>query len=122
VGLLASSSAGGITIVYVLVVILDIAGLWMVFSKAGRPGWAAIIPFYNTYTMCKIAGKSGWWLILLFIPLVNIIVLIILMHAISKAFGHGAGFTVGLVLLPFIFIPILGFGSSQYRGAIAPRY
>jgi hypothetical protein len=110
-------------VVYLAVVVLLIAALWRVFTKAGRPGWGAIIPIYNAYLLCKIAGKPGWWLLLFFIPIVNIVFVILVYHGISKAFGHGGGFTVGLLLLSFIFIPILGFGSSEYQGGSrAPVY
>ena len=101
-------------------VILMIAAMWKVFSKAGQPGWAALIPIVNVYFLCKVAGRPGWWLILMFIPLVNFIVLIILDIYIAKNFGKGAGFGIGLLLLPFIFFPILGFGSAQYQGAPPP--
>lgn len=88
----------------------------MVFTKARQPGWAAIIPFYNYWVMLKVAGRPGWWLILLFIPLVNIVIGIIVVSDLAKSFGKGVGFTVGLILLSFVFFPILGFGSAQYRG------
>ena len=101
-------------------IVLMIAAMWKIFSKAGQPGWASIIPIFNTYVMCKIAGRPGWWLILLFIPFVNLIIWIILCIDIAKAFGKGAGFGVGLLLLPFIFFPVLGFGSAQYQGARPP--
>ena len=73
--LLASSGAGWgiLVIVYIAIIVLIIAALWQVFVKAGRPGWAAIIPFYNYYVLLKIVGRPGWWLILYFIPIVNII-------------------------------------------------
>ena len=103
-----------IWIIYLAVIVLVIAGLWKTFSKAGQPGWAAIIPLYNVYVMLKIAGKPGWWLILFFIPLVNLIMGIIAYHALSTAFGKGVGFTLGLIFFPYIFIPILGFGGAVY--------
>jgi uncharacterized membrane protein YhaH (DUF805 family) len=103
-------------VVYLAVVVFEIAALWRVFAKAGRPGWGAIIPIYNLYLLCKVAGKPGWWTILFFIPLVNIVAFILVWHGVSTSFGHGDGFTVGLVFLGLIFVPILGFGQSQYRG------
>ena len=106
-------------ICYFAVIILMIAAMWKVFSKAGQPGWAAIIPIYNLYIMCKIAGRPGWWVLLIFIPLVNFIVLIILYLRMAERFGKSDLFTVGLVILPFIFWPILGFGSAQYQGSAA---
>jgi hypothetical protein len=104
------------TIVWLLIVVLEVAGVWMVFTKAAQPGWAAIIPFYNYWVMLKIVGRPGWWLILLLIPFVNIVFAIIVLNGLSKSFGKSGGFTVGLVLLSFVFFPILGFGKSQYRG------
>ncbi len=101
-------------------VILMVAAMWKVFSKAGQPGWAALIPIVNVYFLCKVAGRPGWWLILMLIPLVNFIILIILDIDVAKNFGKGAGFGIGLLLLPFIFFPILGFGSAQYQGAPPP--
>jgi hypothetical protein len=95
-------------------IILYVGAYWQVFSKAGRPGWAILVPFYNLYVLLDIAGKPGWWLILMFIPVVNIVFIIFMFIGLSEAFGKGTGFTIGLVMLPFIFVPILGFGSSTY--------
>lgn len=78
---------------------------------------ASIIPIYNAVVLLQVAKKPVWWIILLLIPFVNLIVYIVLLHAISKVFGKGGGFTVGLFLLPFIFFPILGFGSAKYQGS-----
>ncbi len=105
--------------------ILMIAACWKIFAKAGQPGWAAIIPIYNWYILCKIVGRPGWWVILLLIPFVNFIVGIILCIDLAKSFGKGMGFAIGLILLGVIFFPILGFGSAQYQGpaagGLAPR-
>jgi hypothetical protein len=117
--MLGSAGASIGIIVYIVIVIFELAAMWRVFTKAGRYGWGAIIPIYNIYLLCKIAGRPGWWTVLFFIPIVNLVMAIIVWHGISRAFGHGAGFTVGLILLPFIFIPILGFGDSQYGGPLA---
>ena len=105
-----------VIIISLAIAILMIAAMWRVFSKAGEPGWASIIPIYNIYIMCKVAGRPGWWVLLMFIPLVNLIIAIILNIDIAKNFGKGVGFGIGLILLPFIFYPILGFGSAQYLG------
>jgi Family of unknown function (DUF5684) len=101
------------------VTILMIAACWKIFTKAGQPGWAAIIPIYNWYIFCKIVGRPGWWVILLFIPFVNFIIGIILCIDLAKSFGKGVGFGIGLILLGIIFFPILGFGSAQYQGPAA---
>ena len=104
------------TLIYLAILVLIIAGYWKVFEKAGHPGWAAIVPFYNVYIMLKIAGKPGWWLLLFLIPFVNIIISIIVNVEIAQKFGRSAGFGVGLAFLSFIFYPILGFGDDQYQG------
>ena len=106
-------------IIYVAFLILMLAAMWKVFTKAGQPGWAILIPIYNLYIMCKIAGRPGWWVLLMLIPFVNFIIAIILYVDIAKNFGKGAGFAVGMLFLPFIFFPILGFGSAQYQGSSA---
>ncbi|NLH49194.1 MAG: signal peptidase I [Myxococcales bacterium] len=108
-----------VAIVYLAVVVFIIAGCWKVFTKAGKPGWACLIPIYNIIVLLEIVGKPVWWFILLLIPIVNFIIAIILNLALAKAFGKGGGFAAGLIFLPFIFIPILGFGSAQYQGAPA---
>ena len=102
-----------------IIALLLIVAMWKVFTKAGQPGWASIIPIYNLYIWCKIVGRPGWWILLMLIPFVNIIVGIILCIDMAKSFGKGAGFGIGLALLGVIFIPILGFGSAQYQGPSA---
>ena len=106
-------------VLFLAVAILMVAGLWATFSKAGLPGWGAIIPIYNVYLLCKLAGRPGWWILLYIIPFVSIIVAIIVDLDIAKAFGKGVLFGVGLAFLPFIFFPILGFGKAQYIGHMA---
>ena len=87
---------------------------WKVFTKAGQPGWASIIPIVNLFFLCKVAGRPGWWLLLLLIcfPIFWIIICL----DVAKRFGKGVGFALGLVFLGIIFYPILGFGSAQYQG------
>jgi hypothetical protein len=112
-----SMSAGWMILALILIV-LAIAGLWRTFHKANRPGWAAIIPIYNLYTMVKIAGRPGWWVILYFIPIVNIIVNIVVSIDVAKAFGKSTAFgVIGLWLFSFIGYLMLGFGDATYRGS-----
>lgn len=96
--------------------IIEVVGAWLMFEKAGEPGWAAIIPIYNYLIVIKIAGKPWWYLLLLLIPIVNIVIIIITLDGLAKSFGKGTGFTVGLFFLRFIYIPILGFGKAVYSG------
>ena len=94
-----------------------IASMWTIFSKAGKPGWASIVPIYNLIVLLEIVGKPWWWLFLMLIPIVNIVILIIVYHNLSLSFGKGGGFTVGLILLGIIFLPILAFGDAKYVGS-----
>jgi hypothetical protein len=111
--------AGGGLFLFVMAVIFIffIVVMWKIFVKAGMPGWASIIPIYNAYILLQIAGKPGWWLILLFIPLVNFIIMIVVVLGIAAHFGKGGGFALGMILLPIIFYPILAFGSAKYQPA-----
>src|SRR5215813_7302770 len=95
---------GGLIFLYVLVAyVIWVIPLWVVFTKAGQPGWAALIPIYNYYIVLKLVGRPGWWLILYFIPIVNIVILIVVLLDVSKSFGHGVGFMLGLLFLSIIF-------------------
>lgn len=105
--------------IYAAVIILTIAGLWRTFTKAGKPGWAAIVPIYNLIVLAEIAGKPGWWGLMLCIPCVNFVFMFLVLIPFAERFGKPAGFGVGLALLGFIFFPILGFGAAQYRGETA---
>lgn len=104
-------------LVGLVVAVFYIAVMWKVFTKAGQPGWAAIIPIYNTYVLCKVAGRPGWWLLLFFVPLVNIVVLIMLCLDVARMFGKSGAFGFfGLFLFGFIGYPILAFGDARYQG------
>lgn len=105
-----------VLLIQIALLVLYIASIWKVFEKAGKPGWAAIVPIYNIIVLLEIAGKPVWWIILMLIPLVNIIIAIIVLHQISLSFGKGTGFTLGLLFLGIIFWPMLGFGDAQYVG------
>jgi hypothetical protein len=104
-----------IILIQLVIAVGTIAGFWKIFVKAGQPGWAAIVPIYNIYVMTQIAGKPAWWIVLFFIPIVSIIAAFLLFIAVVQKFGKGAGFGVGMVFLPFIFAPMLGFGDAQYN-------
>jgi len=89
---------------------------WKIFEKAGKPGWAAIIPIYNVIVVLEIVGRPIWWVLLFLIPVVSFVVSIIVAIDLSKSFGHGPLYGFGLAFLGFIFGPILAFGSDTYRG------
>ena len=120
----STSSGFGAIQLFLFVIILSfaavaIAGHWKVFTKAGKPGWACIIPFYNLIVLVEIVGKPVWWFLLLLCPCVNIVFIIWIYNLLSKSFGKDEGFTVGLVLLGPIFMCILGFGDAVYLGPSA---
>ena len=98
-----------------IVMVIALITQWKIFVKAGRPGWYSLIPIFNIYQMFKIAGMSGWMMLLMFIPIANIVVSILFAINLAKAFGKGGGFAVGLIFLSFIFMLILGFGSAEYQ-------
>ncbi|MBC7418569.1 MAG: hypothetical protein H7325_10475 [Pedobacter sp.] len=110
------------SIVYLLFLVAIIVGMWKTFEKAGKPGWAAIIPIYNLIVLLEIIGKPMIWLLWLLIPCVNFIFGIWAINLLSKSFGKSVGFTLGLIFLSFIFFPILGFGDAKYLGPSAADF
>jgi hypothetical protein len=111
------SAAGGLVggFIALAIAVFMLAAMWRVYTKAGQPGWAVIIPIYNTIVLLRIAGKQWWWFLLMLVPLVNIVVVILAYAGVATNFGKGGGFTLGLLFLPFIFFPILAFGSATYQ-------
>jgi len=107
----------GIMFVWLAVLVLMIASMWKVFTKAGEPGWAAIVPIYNYVVIDRIAGRPTWWVILWL--LIGPIPYIVTAFDIAKRFGKGAGFAIGLIILPFVFWPMLAFGDASYNPAPA---
>lgn len=104
------------TIVLLAVVVVMIAAMWKVFTKAGEPGWACLVPIYNIIVYLKISGKPVWWIILFIIPFVNFIIALLVSLGLAKNFGKGGGFGVGLWLLGPIFLMILAFGDAKFVG------
>lgn len=96
--------------------IFYLAAMWRIYAKAGRPGWACIIPIYGSIVLLRICGRSAWWFLLYLIPVVGVVIGIIVLFDLAKSFGRGAGFGLGLLFLSFIFIPILAFGGAEYVG------
>lgn len=115
----STTSTGGSSAYLIFIFIfavLTIVASWKLFTKAGKPGWASIIPFYCNYVQFEIAGMSGWMFLLMFIPIANFIASILLYVNLAKVFGKGVGYTLGLIFLNPIFTLLLGFGSAQYIG------
>lgn len=97
------------------VIIIHIAASWIVFTKANKPGWAVLIPIYNTIVFLNIVGRPWWWLFLFFIPIVNIVFVVLATNDLSRAFNRGPWFTAGLLFFPWIFMPVLAFGHDKYN-------
>jgi hypothetical protein len=112
-----SSDSGGVIVPLIGLAIFAavIAGVWKVFTKAGQPGWGALIPIYNVVLLLQIAKRPVWWLLLLFVPLVNLVVTVVVSVDIAKRFGKGVGFGMGLAFLGFVFYPVLGFSDARYQ-------
>ncbi len=118
---IAQNDVNGLTqllviIIYLALLIFWIVGMWKLYEKADQPGWAVLVPIYNFIILLAIAGRPIWWIVLLFIPLVNIVVMIIVSIDIAKAFGKSAIFGLGLAFLGAIMYPALGLSSAQYQG------
>ena len=112
-----SSSVGFIILVIALVItLLELAAIWIVFTKANERGWASLIPIYNVFVWLRIADMSAWWFLLLLVPGADIVVWVLVDIGVAKNFGRGAGFMLGLIFFPAIFYPILAF-SKDPRGA-----
>lgn len=122
-----SSSSGSegafalFALIYVAVIVLMVVSVWKVFVKAGRPGWAAIVPVYNTWVLFEIVGYPGWWVLLSFIPIVNFfpaVMAIVSYFKLAKLFGKSTGFAVCNIFFSLITMPILGFGSAKFQGTV----
>jgi hypothetical protein len=121
-----TSSGGGaalvlVILVFALAIYLLLAFAYMgIFKKTGHPTWAAFVPFVNNYYLFEASGHPGWWIFLGFIPcaggIIALVLWIIVGIDLSKSFGKSGGFAAGVILLPFIFLYILGYGSAQYLG------
>lgn len=119
-GIFAALFGGLGMICWFIFIIILIAAMWKIYAKAGKPGWSAIIPFYNIWVLLEIVGRPGWWLILFFIPFVNFIIAIIVSIDLAKSFGKSAAY--GIILLFFFNVIgylMLGFGSAEYEGPSA---
>jgi multisubunit Na+/H+ antiporter MnhG subunit len=123
---LIAGLSGGLLIASLLITIVSIIGLWRVFTKAGKPGWAAIVPIYNWYVLLQIVGRPAWWtwgIVAAFVPFIGwipaLILSIIVTHDLAKSFGKDIAWTIFLILLSPIAYLMLGFGNAQYQGPAA---
>jgi len=139
---MAQTMGMGVLLFLLALIAFYLVTLWRIFTKAGQPGWAVLIPIYSAIVYFKIIGRSAAWLLvyilcgvlygvgvgmtlggspmgglLLFLGLAGLLVISIMdTNRLSKSFGQGAGFTVGLLLLNIVFYPLLAFGDYKYIG------
>ncbi len=111
-----AGQGAGMSLLQLAVAVVVLAGLWKIYAKAGKPGWAALVPIYNLIVLLDMLRRPWWWILLLLVPLVNVVVVVVLVNDLARAFGKGIGYTLGLLFLGFIFIPLLGFGSDPFVG------
>lgn len=106
--------------VFGVIILITIISQWIIFRKAGYQGWECIVPIYSAIVLLKIVGKPWWWIFLYFLLIVfglGLIWIIWTINMLSKSFGKDEGFTIGLLLLGFIFYPILAFNKKiVYQG------
>jgi len=114
-GLIAALFGGAFFLVFLVAFVIVAAGMWKVFEKAGEPGWAALVPIYNLVVLVKIAGKEMWWVVLMLLPCINFVAAVMICLDVARKFGKDTLYGVGLAFLPFIFFPMLGFGTAQYN-------
>jgi hypothetical protein len=118
-GLIGALFGGVFMLITLAVVLLVFVSLWKIFEKAGKPGWAGIVPIYNIIVLLEIVGRPLWWIVLMFVPCVSIVVGIILCIDLAKSFGKDVAYGIGLALLGFVFFPMLAFGAARYVGPAA---
>ena len=105
-----------VSIISLIVSIVVIIATWKLMTKAGKPGWASLIPIYNTYQLFDIVYPgNGIRFLFLLIPFYNIYVSIKYYIDMAKAFGQHPAFAIGLIFLGPIFTAILGFGPAEYQ-------
>lgn len=108
---------GPMLLLWLAVAVVMIAAMWKIFAKADEAGWKSLIPFYNSYTMFRIAGRNGWWFLLMGIPLVNVVLAVMLALDLAKHFGKSTLFGIfGLLLFPYVGALMLAFGDAKYVG------
>lgn len=100
-----------------IVAIVFIVSLWKLFEKAGQAGWKAIVPVYNLVIMCRIVGMNPWFVLLAIVPVINYIFVIFLWYFWAKSYGKDIVYTVGLIFLSIIFLPMMAFDkNTKYIG------
>ncbi|NCY17429.1 MAG: signal peptidase I [Actinobacteria bacterium] len=124
---MSGSTAAVILFAVAIISVLHIIGMWKVLVKGGEPGAFSLLNLITCLIpvsfipIMRMIGRPTWWVVLLYIPIVNLVVILIVSIELSRSFGKGTGFGIGLWILAPIFYIILGFGSSTYRGPVVTQ-
>ncbi|WP_375561700.1 DUF5684 domain-containing protein [Bernardetia sp. OM2101] len=109
-------------VIYLGLIVFFIATYWKIFEKAGKPGWASLIPIYSSLVFMEIINKPKIWVLYMFIPFVGLYWAILSVVEFAKVFGKDTGFAIGIIFLPIVFLPMLAFGDAQYQGASGEKF
>ncbi len=104
------------TVIYVIVMVILIVANWKIFTKAGKPGWAILIPIYNIIVMLQIVDKPLWWIIMLFIPIVNVVFGILIIYNLVLKFGKPGWHVILALIVGFVYYPYIAFSDAKYQG------
>lgn len=124
----ADVAAAGVILVFVFFAIAAaVAGyvvtaylLGRIFKKAGEKPWKAWVPVYNNWVLLELGGQQGFWAVLAFIPIVNIVALVftcIAFYNIGLRFGKDGAFVLLAIFLPIVWLIWLAFDSSTWQKA-----
>lgn len=103
-------------IVYLLIAAVIIVSYWKIYTKAGKPGWAAIVPIYNIIILLEIVKKPVWWVILFFIPCANIVAMVLVALEFVKVFGKPSWHAALMILVGIVYLPYIAFSDAKYVG------
>ena len=103
-------------ILWIVMTIVLIVANWKIFTKAGKPGWAILIPIYNIIVMMQIIKKPLWWVIILFVPIVDIVFVILIVYNLVIKFGQPGWHVILALFLGIIYYPYLAFSKAEYQG------
>jgi phage FluMu protein Com len=101
--------------VFYFVMWMPLGGLWQMYLKAGEPGWSCLVPVYQLMVLARVAGKPAWWGLLLYVPVVQLVIWVLISLELAKRFDRGTDTAIGLIFLPPVFFCILGFGDAEYQ-------
>ncbi|MBE0642096.1 MAG: signal peptidase I, partial [Bacteroidales bacterium] len=95
-------------LIFILAILIIWASLYSLFEKAGEKGWKALVPVYNIIVWIRISGKPRWWLVLFFLPFINLFMVLLLSVEAARAFGKTKLSDHAMAaVLPFLYLPYL---------------